>query len=310
MLNLDANLFTPHHFEFYGKINFLKAGLVFADTITTVSPTYAAEIQLAEYGFGLEGVLRERAPHLAGILNGVDYTVWNPETDRFIARPYGADDHSGKRACKAELQTTFGLPVAPDVPLIGMVTRLASQKGMDLIEAAIDELMARDLQLVVAGSGDQKYQELFAAWAEQYAGKLGVKIAFEEKLANQIEAGADMFLMPSRYEPSGLNQLYSLRYGTIPIVRATGGLKDSVSEFDGSAGTGFVFEAYEPSALLAAVDRALGAYRQKDAWTALMRNAMAADFSWRRSAEAYVGVFRGDDEIRASAARTLPSSNP
>jgi len=294
VLNLDRNLFTPRHFEFYGKINFLKAGLAFADTITTVSPTYACEIQMPEYGFGLEGVLRERAAHLTGILNGVDYDMWNPETDRWINHTYGVEDLSGKGDCKADLQAQFGLPVESGVPLIGMVTRLASQKGMDLLEAAIDELMKRDLQLVIGGMGDQKYQALVGTWARQYPGRVAVKIAFDEGLAHQIEAGADMFLMPSRYEPSGLNQLYSLKYGTIPIVRATGGLKDSVEDFDGQAGTGFLFDAYEPSALLAAVDRALHAYQEKELWRALMRNAMSADFSWKRSAEAYIRVFRGD----------------
>ena len=294
VLNLDRSLFTPRHFEFYGKINFLKAGLAFADTITTVSPTYAREIQTPEYGFGLEGVLRERSAHLTGILNGADYGLWNPETDRSIAQTYGFEDLSGKHACKADLQRKFGLPVDPGIPLIGMVTRLASQKGMDLMEAAMEELMQRELQLIVGGMGDQRYQDLVAAWAEQYPGKIAAKIAFEEELAHQIEAGADMFLMPSRYEPSGLNQLYSLKYGTIPIVRATGGLKDSVDEFDGGGGTGFLFDTYEPSALLAAVDRALDAYRQKEQWGKLLRNAMCADFSWKRSAEAYIRVFRGD----------------
>ena len=295
LLNLDAGLFTPRHFEFYGNINFLKAGLVFADAITTVSPTYAREIQTREYGFGLDGVLRERASRLSGILNGADYEVWNPETDRWIAHAYSPRDLSGKQACKAELQKAFGLRIDPDVPLLGIVSRLASQKGFDLIEAAAGDLMQRDLQLVLVGRGDQHYQDLFCALAERHAGKLAVKIAFEERLAHQLEAGADMFLMPSRYEPSGLNQLYSMKYGTIPLVRATGGLRDSVQEFDcqARAGTGFVFERYDASAFLAAVDRALAAYRQKDAWAALMQNSMRADFSWTQSARDYLKVFRG-----------------
>jgi 1,4-alpha-glucan branching enzyme len=295
LLNLDASLFGPRHLEFYGKINFLKAGLVFADAITTVSPTYAREIQTAEYGFGLDGVLRERCSHLFGILNGADYDVWNPRTDRWIVHAYGPADVSGKQACKAELQKIFGLPIDPKVPLLGSVSRLASQKGFDLIEAAAVELMQRDLQFVLVGSGDQHYQEIFRALAGRYPGKLAAKIAFDERLAHQVEAGADMFLMPSRYEPSGLNQLYSLKYGTIPIVRATGGLKDSVQEFDasGCSGTGFLFEPYESAAFLAAVDRALSAYRQQDQWSALMQNAMRADFSWTHSAGEYLRVFRG-----------------
>ena len=305
LLNLDRSLFGPRHFEFYGKINFLKAGLVFADAITTVSPTYAREIQTTEYGFGLDGVLRERASHLFGILNGADYGVWNPQTDSWIACKYNPEDLSGKRACKAELQKLFGLEIDPTVPVVGTVSRLASQKGFDLIEEAAEELMRRDLQFALVGSGDQHYQELFRALAGRYPGKLSVKIAFDEKLAHQVEAGADMFLMPSRYEPSGLNQLYSLKYGTIPIVRATGGLKDSVQEYDASAqaGTGFVFERYEAAALLATVDRALNCYRRKDQWAALVQNAMHADFSWRHSAREYLRVFRGE---AASQAVTAP----
>jgi len=294
LLNLDGTLFTPRHFEFYGKINFLKAGLVFADTITTVSPTYAGEIQTPEYGFGLEGVLQERRSRLVGILNGADYDIWNPQTDRWISHNYGPADLSGKRACKADLQNAFGLEVNSEVPLVGMVSRLAAQKGFDLIEEAIEEIMQRDLQFVLIGSGDHHYQEFFGNVASRYSGKMSVKIAFEEKLAHQLEAGADMFLMPSQYEPSGLNQLYSLKYGTIPIVRATGGLKDSVREFDGSSGTGFIFEDYEVSALLAAIDRALTAYPRKDQWRRVMENGMAADFSWTHSAEKYLRVFRGE----------------
>jgi len=300
LLNLDGTLFTPRHFEFYGKINFLKAGLVFADTITTVSPTYAREIQTPEFGFGLDGVLRERAAHLTGILNGADYEVWNPQTDPWIPRTYSREDLSGKRACKAGLQQAFGLRVDPEVPLIGMVSRLASQKGFDLIESALDDgLMTRDLQFALLGSGDRHYQELFRGLATRYPGKFAVKIAFEDKLAHQVEAGADLFLMPSRYEPSGLNQLYSLKYGTIPIVRATGGLKDSVQQFDRSTGTGtgFVFEAYDPAAMLAAIDEALGAYRRPADWSKLIRNAMQADFSWTHSAAEYLRVFRGGAEL-------------
>jgi len=295
LLNLDSSLFTPRHFEFYGKINFLKAGLVFADAITTVSPTYAREIQTEEFGFGLDGVLRERAPQLVGVLNGVDYDIWNPQTDPWIAQRYSAADLGGKLACKAQLQQAFALPAQPHVPLFGCVSRFASQKGFDLIEAALDEIMERDLQLAIVGSGDQHYQELFCNLARQYPGKLAVKIAFEEKLAHQVEAGADLFLMPSRYEPSGLNQLYSLKYGTIPVVRATGGLKDSVQEWDAAAGTGtgFVFEDYEPSALLAAIDHALAAWRRQHDWRRLIQNAMQADFSWTHSAREYLRAFRG-----------------
>jgi 1,4-alpha-glucan branching enzyme len=295
VLGLDGNLFTPDGLEFHGMINLLKGGILFADTIVTVSPTYAREICSEEYGFGLEGVLRRRSRDLVGILNGVDYETWNPAADRFLAKVYSPVDLSGKYNCKADLQRTFGLPVNPDTPLLGMVSRLAAQKGFDLLEAVMDQLLRKDLQLVLLGSGDRRYQDWFSSAAARYADKLGIRIAFEEGLAHKIEAGADMFLMPSRYEPSGLNQLYSLKYGTIPIVRATGGLKDSIQEFDPLDGTGngFTFQPYDSDSLLDAVDRALAAYRQEDSWAKLMRNAMAADHSWSRSAREYLGLYEG-----------------
>jgi 1,4-alpha-glucan branching enzyme len=294
ILGLDWNLFTAQGLEFYGKINFLKGGLVSADAITTVSPTYAQEIRTAEYGFGLEGVLQERAPAV-GILNGVDYEVWNPATDSFIAQNYGPSDLRGKRACKADLQKIFGLPQEPGTPLLSIVSRLVSQKGFDLLEMIMDELLAKDIQFVLLGTGAKRYQESFQSAASRHRQKLGVRIAFEEALAHKIEAGADMFLMPSRYEPSGLNQLYSLKYGTVPIVRATGGLRDTVEEFDPvtGKGNGFLFEEYEASALLAAVRRALTAFQRHGDWEKLMRSAMAADYSWRRSAGEYLRLYKG-----------------
>jgi 1,4-alpha-glucan branching enzyme len=294
LLGLDRNLFTPRHLEFYGKINFLKGGLVFADAITTVSPTYSQEIQTPEHGFGMDGLLRARASHLSGVMNGADYETWNPQTDELIAENYGPQDLSGKRQCKAELQRIFGLKGDTEVPLFGVVARLAAQKGFDLIEAVLEKMLDKGLQLVVLGTGDRRYEDLIRAVAEQYPEQLGVRIAFDDTLAHQIEAGADMFLMPSRYEPCGLNQLYSMKYGTVPIVRATGGLKDSVAEFDPAdgSGTGFVFEAYEGSALLAAVDRALAAFDCPRYWAALMKNAMSADYSWDHSARAYESVYR------------------
>ena len=294
LLGLDRNLLTPRHLEFYGKINFLKGGVVFADAITTVSSTYSREIQTPEHGFGLDGLLRARATHLVGVMNGADYEMWNPQTDRLIASNYSAEDVSGKRLCKGELQQIFGLELDPAVPLIGMVTRLAAQKGFDLLEGVLEEMLGRDLQLVVLGTGDQRYEDVMRAAANQYPKQLGVRIAFDNTVAHQIEAGADMFLMPSHYEPCGLNQLYSLKYGTIPIVRATGGLKDSVAEFDPftGSGTGFVFEAYQGSALVDAVDRALAAFACPKHWSALMKNAMSADHSWDRSAREYEKVYR------------------
>jgi 1,4-alpha-glucan branching enzyme len=293
LLGLDQNLFTARHLEFYGQINFLKGAIVFADALATVSPTYSREIQTAEHGFGLEGVLKARAASLVGILNGADYEIWNPRMDRFIATNYGPGDLSGKRACKADLQKTFGLRVDPDIPLLGAVSRLVSQKGFDLLEGILDDLLQRGVQLVILGSGERKYQDFFQTAAQRNPGRLGVRIAFEDALAHKIEAGADMFLMPSLYEPSGLNQLYSLKYGTIPIVRATGGLKDSVVEYDPATGkgNGFPFDQYDGAAFLAAVDRALAVFRRKEQWRTLMRTAMTADNSWDRSAREYSNLY-------------------
>lgn len=292
LLGLDEGLFTPRHLEFYGQINFLKGGLAFADAISTVSPTYSREIQTSEHGFGLDGFLRARATSLTGILNGVDYRTWNPQIDRLIPNNYGPEDLSGKRACKAVLQRIFGFTQDPDIPLLGVVSRLVSQKGLDLLAAILDDLIRRGVQLVVLGAGDRQYQDFFAAAALQNPERIGVRIGFDDQLAHQIEAGCDIFLMPSLYEPSGLNQLYSLKYGTIPIVRATGGLRDSVEEFNPATakGNGFVFEGYEASSLLAAIDRALALFR-KDQWRLVMKAAMAADHSWNHAAREYVKLY-------------------
>lgn len=294
LLNLDWQFFAPNWLEFYGKINYLKGGLVSADAITTVSPTYAREIQTPEFGCGLEGVLVARQNALAGILNGVDYTEWSPEHDHHIAAPYSADDLSGKAACKADLQAAVGLPVSPDQPLIGMVSRLAAQKGFDLLSEVAPQLLHKHLQIVIQGSGDASYQELFTSLAQRHKKRLAVRIAFDNALAHRIEAGSDMFLMPSRYEPCGLNQIYSLRYGTIPVVRATGGLADTITDFDPATGrgTGFTFTEYSSAALMACIERALDAYRSPEAWRKLIRSAMRADFSWDRSAQAYVDLYR------------------
>jgi starch synthase len=293
-LGLDRSLFNIEGLEFYGKINLLKAGLVFADTITTVSATYAREIRTRDYGFGLDGVLQRRAKDVVGILNGVDYGVWNPSTDSFLAQKFSPDDLAGKQACKADLQRIFGLPENPQIPLLAIVSRLASQKGVDLVEGVLDQLLQRDLQFVLLGAGDKHYQHCFEAAARRHPERIGVRIGFDEALAHKIEGGADIFLMPSRYEPSGLNQLYSLKYGTIPVVRATGGLKDSVQEFDPArlTGTGFLFEAYDGRSFLYAIDRALAVFGRKADWTKLMKNAMSQDYSWGRSAREYVEVYK------------------
>ena len=294
LLNLESRFFTPAYLEFYGDINFLKGGLVFADRITTVSPTHAQEIKTTGQGFGLDGVFRERADKLEGILNGVDYDVWNPETDPFISKAYGPNRLLGKKACKADLQRTFCLPESPDVPLVGMVSRLAGQKGFDLLQKALDDLLRRRLQFVLLGSGERRYQDFFASVAMAYPEKVGVRIAFDDSLAHRIVAGADILLVPSHYEPCGLAQIYALKYGTVPLVRATGGLRDTVHQFDPKAGVGngFLFGPYQASNLLEAADQALALFDRKQEWKTLMRNAMAADFSWDRSAPAYLGLYQ------------------
>jgi starch synthase len=295
LLNLDTSYFTPQYLEYYGKINFLKGALLFADKITTVSPSYAEEIMTAEQGFGLEGVLRRRATDIVGILNGVDYHIWSPWTDPYLNCHYGEISLSAKRSCKKELQRAMGLPEKSDTPLIGMISRLTLQKGFDLIEDIFASLIARDAQVVLLGNGEPRFERFFRTQAERYPSQVAVEIGFNEPLAHRIEAGADLFLMPSRYEPCGLNQMFSLKYGTIPVVRAVGGLKDTVQAYDAESqsGTGFLFLSYESEALLAAIDRGLAAYRDdKDAWTALQRRAMAMDFSWDRSAKLYSDLYR------------------
>jgi starch synthase len=294
LLNLDWSLFTPRYLEFYEKINFLKGGLVFADAITTVSPSYAEEIKTAAGGFGLEGVLQERADDLFAILNGVDYGVWNPASDRLIASRYNPRNLSGKKACKADLQGSFGLPEDPEIPVIGMVSRLTEQKGFDLLKKALPKLLSRNLQLVVLGTGGSKFQRFLVRAASRYPEKMAARIAFDEPSAHKVIAGADLFLMPSQYEPCGLTQMYSLKYGTIPIVRATGGLRDTVQEFDPvtGGGNGFVFSAYRARDLLGAVDRALELFWRKRRWRSLVKNALAADFSWNKSAQAYLDLYQ------------------
>ncbi|GBD11616.1 Glycogen synthase [bacterium HR23] len=295
LLELPWEFFTPHFMEFYGRINFLKGGLVFADAITTVSPTYAQEVQTPEYGFGLEGVFRERRDALVGILNGVDEQVWNPQTDAFIAQRYNRRSVvAGKRACKADLKKTLGLTADERVPLIGMVSRLVEQKGLDLVMEGWQALLDIGVQFVLLGQGEERYESFVREAVAHHPGQVGAHLAFDDALAHKIMAGADMLLMPSRYEPSGLTQMYALRYGTVPIVRATGGLKDTVQEYDPSTGqgTGFLFERYTAEAMLEAVGRALALYRRRREWIRLVRNGMGADFSWRRSAQEYLAVYQ------------------
>lgn len=293
-IGLPQNLFTMDALEFYGKVNFLKGGLIFAEYLTTVSRRYAKEIQTPEYGCGLEGVIRGRADRLVGILNGVDYAIWSPETDTLIAQNYSVHNLEGKKACKKDLLAALRLPDENlERPVIGIVSRFVDQKGFDLIAEISGELMKEDFALAVLGSGQPEYEKLFKKLVDKYPARVGLKIGYDNGLAHKIEAGADLFLMPSRYEPCGLNQIYSLRYGTVPIVRATGGLDDTIQNFGSKSkqGTGFKFERYDGSALLECVRTALKAYRDPKIWQALQANGMAKDFSWKASAGAYVTLY-------------------
>ena len=293
LLMLPWDLFTMAKLEFYGKVNFLKGAIEAADFITTVSRKYAQEIQTAEYGFGLEGVLRARAATLTGILNGVDYTEWNPANDKMIAANYSADDLSGKAKCKHDLLNEFGLAHDTQLPVIGIVSRFAGQKGFDLIQYVADRMAQEELIVIALGTGDREYEDMFRRLHKQYPQKFAVKIEFNNRLAHKIEAGADMFLMPSKYEPAGLNQLYSLKYGTVPIVRATGGLDDTIEQYDPATGkgTGFKFKEYSGEALLDSVKAAVLAYRDTQRWEKLMHNGMVQDYSWTAAAKEYVKVY-------------------
>jgi starch synthase len=301
---LPAQLFAMDALEFYGKINYLKGGLLFADYVSTVSRRYAKEIQTPEYGAGLEGVVVQRADRLVGILNGVDYSIWSPETDTLIAQNYSAQNLDGKKACKKDLLNTLKLPADKpedlERPLVGIVSRFADQKGFDLIAQVAGEMMKEDLSFVVLGTGQTEYEKFFKMLAERYPGSVGVKIGYDDVLAHKIEAGADMFLMPSRYEPCGLNQIYSLRYGTVPVVRATGGLDDTVQNFDPKTqqGTGFKFDAYDGNALLECLRGALKVYREPKFWQVPQKNGMAKDFSWKTSAAAYVTLYEAAKRSR------------
>jgi starch synthase len=303
---LGADAFTPAGMEFYGKINLLKGGLVFADLLSTVSEQYAREIQTEEFGCGLEGVLRDRSAALIGILNGVDYATWDPSTDRLIPATYTPQDLAGKAVCKEHLQRALGLAVEPSAPLIGMITRLADQKGLDLVSAIIEAVLDMGAQFTLLGSGDPAYQTRFQELGARHRGRAVVTLGFDEALAHRIEAGADIFLMPSRYEPSGLNQLYSLRYGTVPVVRKTGGLADTIVDATpetlarGTA-NGFVFETYAADALLGAIARALVAFRKPEVWRRLQSVGMRQDFSWSRSASRYVAAYRRIIAARVAA---------
>jgi starch synthase len=309
-ISLHAGLFAMDFLEFYGKVNLLKGGIVFSDFITTVSRKYAEEIQTPEFGCGLEGVLRSRRDRLRGILNGVDYHAWSPATDKLLPAGYSAKDMTGKVTCKKALLQRMGVnrPVL-DRPVIGIVSRFAPQKGFDLIAEILEQLAALDLYIVALGTGDPVYEELFRFMAARYPDKFLVAVAYDNTLAHQIEAGSDMFLMPSRYEPCGLNQIYSLKYGTVPIVRATGGLDDTIEAFDGQSGTGFKFSEYTGAALLNAIDQAIAAYHQPQVWQQLVCNGMREDFSWGRSARQYLEIYEALQKGKATPESEAETSN-
>ncbi len=293
-LGIPWDLFTPDGVEFYDQLNFLKGGVLFSDSLTTVSKKYAQEIQTPELGFGLDGILRGRRADLHGILNGVDYSEWNPESDPLIPCRYGVSDLSSKARCKQELLRHFELVLAQgaDIPLFGMVSRLVSQKGLDLLLEGLPWMLESDFQLVVLGTGDARFEQGLLQLRDRWPRKIGVKIGFDRRLAHLMEAGSDFFLMPSRYEPCGLNQMYSLRYGTVPIVRATGGLDDTVQDISSENGTGIKFGPYSPQALAASIHRALELYADPKRLEAVRLRGMKQDHSWAVSAEQYEALYR------------------
>jgi starch synthase len=293
LTGLGWDVFTPEGLEFWGKMSLLKAGLVYADGITTVSRTYSREIQTPEYGAGLEGVLTKRAADLYGILNGIDYAEWNPGRRGDLPRPYSSSNLAGKAACKKKVLEQFGLPDAGG-PLIGMVTRLVDQKGLDIVTEALQEILSLGAQLVILGTGEEKYNRLLTEEAGRHKDRMRVILQYNERLAKNIYAGCDLFLMPSSYEPCGLGQMIALRYGAVPVVRKTGGLADTVVDYDirTGRGTGFVFEEYSSSALIGCLRRALKVYGNRKRWVLLMKTGMKQDFSWKNSAQEYEKVYR------------------
>jgi len=303
LTGLGWDLLSPRALEFYGKINLMKGGLVFADLISTVSNRYREEILSPEHGFGLEGVFQERAQDLFGIVEGVDYQRWDPANDRSLASTYTRDNLEGKSVCKQALIKHFGLDLSPARPLVGMTTRLYERKGIDLVEDILDDLMGLEVGFVLQGTGEERHHYLLQEIALRHPGRIGLSLGFSEELARQIIAGADLFLMPSRYEPCGLDQLYCLRYGTLPVVRATGGLDETIAPYDPAtgAGHGFKFSAYTPAAFLEAIRQALDLYQDQTAWTTLMRRNMAVDFSWDRVAPKYVDLYQGARDKRRLA---------
>jgi starch synthase len=298
LLGLPVRFMDPTRLEYHGKFSFMKAGLTHAQRVTTVSPSYADEIATTEFGCGLDGVVRARGADVSGILNGVDDAVWNPGTDKDIARPYAANDMAGKAACKTALQEVLGLRVDPAVPLFTLVSRLTEQKGLDLVLAAIPEMLAAGAQLAVQGSGDAALEKAFTEAAAAHPGMVAVRLGYDEKFAHQMIAGADAMLVPSRFEPCGLTQLYALRYGTVPVVRHVGGLIDTVvdtsdASLQADTATGFMFGPASKEALALAVHRTVHAFSQPAVWAQLRQRGMAQNFTWAAAAQQYMALYQG-----------------
>lgn len=296
--------FVPERFEYYGQVNFMKAGLIYADILNTVSKTYSCQIQASEeFGRGMEGILAGRKDDLYGIINGLDYEDWNPRQDRNIVANYNLDNLGGKVVCKKDLQKINGLLISETTPLIGLISRLDSQKGFDILQDAIDEMVKMDLQFILLGTGDKKYMDLFKKIGIKYPRRVGINLKFDNALAHKIYAGSDMFLIPSCFEPCGLGQLISFTYGTIPIVHKTGGLADTVDQFrpNTGRGKGFVFSEYSSKSLLEAIKKAISLYKNKKKWNKLMKNGMEADFSWGRAAKEYIGLYKKAQQKKIKA---------
>ena len=286
-LGLDWDFFNMETIEFYGKINILKGGIVFSDVINTVSPTYSKEIQTKEFGYGLEGILSKRRDSVFGILNGLDYSIWNPETDKFIVKNYSIENIQDKYKNKEDLQKICKLPPKLDVPLFGIVSRLAEQKGFDILCSCLERIRKMNLQLVILGTGDLKYHTMLEGIAKKYPKVISLHLKFDDCLAHKIYAGSDIFLMPSKYEPCGLGQMISLRYGTLPLVFKTGGLADTVTQGQ----NGFVFENYKKEDLIKTIEKAIQVFQDKEKWTALTQKAMQYNFSWKDSAKNYLQMY-------------------
>jgi len=313
LTNLPGSYFSAQGVEFYGRLNFLKGGILFADAITTVSETYARDIQTPEFGVGLDTVMRENAGRLTGILNGVDYTAWNPATDRHIPKNYGPDALEGKRACREALVKEFAFPARPAGPVFAMVTRLAEQKGIDLLLPLLDRLLADDVRLVILGEGDFSYERELMIAVKRHKGKFAFRNGFDDRSAHLIEAGSDIILIPSHFEPCGLTAMYSLRYGTIPLARATGGIYQIVQDYDPTtgAGNGFLFFNYSLEAFWDAIGRSKKIFADKETWTPLMNRAMNCDFSWKSAVREYEKVYESisrKKRLLQENATSLPGS--